>query len=147
MLTTALVTTCGNISFMCYPYFDSPAPFCSLLDCNKGGYFKITPVDHGEDFKSKQFYLPGTLISSFFLYYLLILFLILSLGLFCGVESNILITRSLSSKGVGHIEDFMPVVTQPHSTTLDLDAGFIFVISNIFYLLPFTNDLFPSFLW
>lgn len=95
MLTTALVTTCGNISFMCYPYFDSGAPFCSLLDIKKGGYFKITPLDHGEEFKSKQFYLP---------------------------ESNVLITRSLSSKGVGHIEDFMPVVTQPQSTTLDLDA-------------------------
>jgi GH15 family glucan-1,4-alpha-glucosidase len=95
MLTTALVTTYGKISFMCYPYFDSGAPFCYLLDSKKGGYWAITPVDGSEDFKTKQFYLP---------------------------ESNILVTRSLSDYGVGHMEDYMPVITQPHSTTLDLDA-------------------------
>jgi GH15 family glucan-1,4-alpha-glucosidase len=59
MLTTALITTGGKISFMCYPYFDSGAPFCSLLDTKKGGYFAITPIDGGEEFKTKQFYLPG----------------------------------------------------------------------------------------
>jgi GH15 family glucan-1,4-alpha-glucosidase len=59
MLTTALVTTYGSISFMCYPYFDSGAPFCSLLDSKKGGYFSITPMHDDGEFKAKQFYLPG----------------------------------------------------------------------------------------
>ena len=44
------------------------------------------------------------------------------------LESNILVTRNLSSSGVGNIEDYMPVVTQPRSTLLDLDAG-IFLVS------------------
>ncbi len=60
MLTSALITTCGTISFMCYPYFDSGAPFCSLLDAHKGGFFSVTPIsDIENDIKSKQFYLPG----------------------------------------------------------------------------------------
>ena len=61
MLTTALITTYGKISFMCYPYFDSGAPFCYLLDSKKGGFWAITPVEEDNDFKTKQFYLPGTI--------------------------------------------------------------------------------------
>ena len=41
--TAALVTTDGTIDFFCCPRFDSPSVFCSLLDAEKGGYFRISP--------------------------------------------------------------------------------------------------------
>ncbi|HYK29793.1 MAG TPA: trehalase-like domain-containing protein, partial [Streptosporangiaceae bacterium] len=42
--TAALVSTDGCIDFFCCPRFDSPSVFCSLLDAEKGGYFRISPV-------------------------------------------------------------------------------------------------------
>lgn len=42
--TAALVTTDGTIDLFCCPRFDSPSTFASLLDADKGGYFKISPV-------------------------------------------------------------------------------------------------------
>lgn len=78
--TVALVGLNGSIDFMCFPDFDSPSIFASILDKNKGGYFQITPV-FGE-MKNKQLYLPDT---------------------------NVLLTRFLSAEGVGELTDFMPV--------------------------------------
>ena len=78
--TIALVGLNGSIDFMCFPDFDSPAVFSALLDEEKGGCFHIEPV-FGE-MKTKQLYLPDT---------------------------NILLTRFLSTEGVGEITDFMPV--------------------------------------
>src|SRR3954470_8716381 len=78
--TIALVGLNGSIDFMCFPDFDSPSIFAALLDEQKGGSFKISPVFNG--MKTKQLYLPDT---------------------------NILLTRFLSSEGVGEITDFMPV--------------------------------------
>src|SRR5262245_54755782 len=78
--TSALVASDGTIDFFCAPRFDSPAIFSSLLDRQKGGHFRVTPV--GTDYVSKQLYLPGT---------------------------PILITRFLSPDGVGEVVDFMPV--------------------------------------
>jgi GH15 family glucan-1,4-alpha-glucosidase len=78
--TIALVSLNGSIDFMCFPDFDSPAIFSALLDSKKGGSFSITP-QFGE-MKNKQLYLPDT---------------------------NVLLTRFLSSEGVGEITDFMPV--------------------------------------
>lgn len=77
--TVALVGLNGSIDFMCFPDFDSPTIFSSLLDKNKGGYFQIVPV-FGE-MRNKQLYLP---------------------------ETNVLLTRFLSSEGVGELTDFMP---------------------------------------
>lgn len=77
--TVALVGLNGSIDFMCFPDFDSPSIFSSLLDKNKGGYFQIVPV-FGE-MRNKQLYLP---------------------------ETNVLLTRFLSSEGVGELTDFMP---------------------------------------
>jgi GH15 family glucan-1,4-alpha-glucosidase len=42
--TTALVGTDGTIDYFCCPRFDSPSVFCSLLDAERGGYFRISPV-------------------------------------------------------------------------------------------------------
>ncbi|MFZ0565940.1 MAG: glycoside hydrolase family 15 protein [Chlamydiales bacterium] len=78
--TVALVGLNGSIDFMCFPDFDSPSIFASILDKNKGGFFQIClqmPEVH-----HKQIYLPDT---------------------------NVLITRFLSADGVGELIDFMPV--------------------------------------
>ncbi|HEY4208728.1 MAG TPA: glycoside hydrolase family 15 protein [Puia sp.] len=76
--TIALVGLNGSIDFMCFPNFDSPSIFASLLDKDKGGYFCIQPVF--KEMKTKQLYLPDT---------------------------NVLLTRFLSVDGVGEITDFM----------------------------------------
>jgi GH15 family glucan-1,4-alpha-glucosidase len=78
--TVALVGLNGSIDFLCFPDFDSPTVFASILDNKKGGYFKIAPVN--DDSKHKQLYLPDT---------------------------NVLLTRFLQKTGVAEITDFMPV--------------------------------------
>jgi GH15 family glucan-1,4-alpha-glucosidase len=78
--TVALVGLNGSIDFMCFPHFDSPGIFSALLDHNKGGSFHIEPLF--ANMKTKQLYLPDT---------------------------NVLLTRFLSTEGVGEITDFMPV--------------------------------------
>src|SRR5688572_11516497 len=58
--TVALVSLTGSIDFMCFPQFDSPTIFASLLDSKKGGYFSVEP--ELENYNSKQLYIPGTAI-------------------------------------------------------------------------------------
>ncbi len=79
MHTAALVGIDGSIDWFCFPSFDSPSVFGALLDCEKGGYFQISPVG---DFKKKQLYRPDT---------------------------NVLVTRFLHVDGVGEVTDFMPM--------------------------------------
>lgn len=78
--TIALVGLNGSIDFMCFPDFDSPTLFAALLDDQKGGRFEIIP--EFAQMKTKQLYLPDT---------------------------NVLLTRFLSSEGLGEITDFMLV--------------------------------------
>jgi GH15 family glucan-1,4-alpha-glucosidase len=78
--TAALVATDGTIDWFCCPRFDSPSVFASLLDADKGGFFRIRP--EGGDYVTKQLYLPGTAI---------------------------LVTRFMTEAGVGEVIDFMPV--------------------------------------
>jgi len=78
--TAALVGMDGSLDWLCLPHFDSPSVFAAILDCRKGGRFRICPP--GEDFRRKQFYWPDTAI---------------------------LVTRFLHDDGVGQIEDYMPV--------------------------------------
>ncbi|MFQ5829690.1 MAG: glycoside hydrolase family 15 protein [Candidatus Methylomirabilia bacterium] len=80
MHTAALVGIDGSIDWLCFPHFDSPSVFAAILDEHKGGRFKIAPV--AEEVTRKQFYWPDT---------------------------NVLITRFLSTGGVGEIADYMPV--------------------------------------
>lgn len=80
--TTAIIDLQAAVSFMCYPDFDSPTVFASLLDAEKGGSFRITPLL--EDSHSKQLYLP---------------------------DSNILLTRFLSNQGVAEVSDYMTMGT------------------------------------
>jgi GH15 family glucan-1,4-alpha-glucosidase len=79
--TAALVTTNGTIDFFCCPRFDSPSIFCSLLDAEKGGHFRIAPAS--DSYVTKQLYFPNTAM---------------------------LITRFMTPDGVGEVQDFMPVI-------------------------------------
>src|ERR1700761_665151 len=56
--TAALVCNDGTVDFMCFPRFDSPTIFASLLDTKNGGFFKIAPM--AGDFDHRQFYQPNT---------------------------------------------------------------------------------------
>jgi GH15 family glucan-1,4-alpha-glucosidase len=78
--TAALVSTTGAINWFCCPRFDSPSVFASLLDADKGGFFKVAP-EH-EDCVTRQLYQPDTAV---------------------------LITRFMTADGVGELHDFMPV--------------------------------------
>jgi GH15 family glucan-1,4-alpha-glucosidase len=78
--TAALVTTDGCVDWFCCPRFDSPSVFASLLDADKGGYFRIAP--DRDDYVSRQLYLPDTAI---------------------------LVTRFMTPDGVGEVHDFMPI--------------------------------------
>jgi GH15 family glucan-1,4-alpha-glucosidase len=79
--TAALVTTDGVLDWFCCPRFDSPSVFASLLDAERGGFYRIAP--DRDDYVSRQLYLPDTAI---------------------------LITRFMTPDGVGEVHDFMPVI-------------------------------------
>src|SRR5687767_10897864 len=80
--TVALVGTEGTIDWYCCPRFDAPSVFASILDKDRGGHYRISPVEEG--WTSKQLYFPDT---------------------------NVLITRFLSPSGVGELQDFMPIAS------------------------------------
>lgn len=80
MRTAALVGMDGSIDWLCYPRFDSPSIFGSILDDAKGGSFRVAPsCPHAA---RKQLYWPDT---------------------------NILLTRFMSDDAVAEVTDFMPV--------------------------------------
>jgi GH15 family glucan-1,4-alpha-glucosidase len=81
--TVALVGLDGAIDFMCFPRFDSPSIFASLLDARRGGRFLLAPVL--ENARPSQLYLPDT---------------------------NVLLTRFLSAEGVAEVSDFMPLADE-----------------------------------
>jgi GH15 family glucan-1,4-alpha-glucosidase len=81
--TVALVGMNGNIDFMCFPRFDSPAIFAALLDDKKGGRFELGPLLNCSS--HRQLYLS---------------------------DSNVLLTRFLSDEGVAEISDFMHVTEE-----------------------------------
>ena len=78
--TAALVSLNGNIDWFCSPRFDSPSVFASLLDAERGGHFQLTCTDKNAVIKQLYF-----------------------------VDTAILITRYLTSEGVGEVIDFMPI--------------------------------------
>ena len=86
--TAALVGDEGTIDWLCLPAFDAPSVFCSILDDEKGGHFKLRPVEYT---RSQQLYLPDT---------------------------NVLLTRFLSPEGVAEVLDFMPIVDDEESHRL-----------------------------
>src|SRR5215212_11781511 len=78
--SVALVGMDGSIDWLCLPRFDSPSVFAAILDDEKGGRFKISPVSGGAT--RKQLYWPDT---------------------------NVLVTRFFTPDGVAEITDYMPI--------------------------------------
>jgi GH15 family glucan-1,4-alpha-glucosidase len=78
--TIALVGANGTIDWYCCPAFDSPSVFAAILDKDKGGHYRIAPLEDG--WTSKQLYFPDT---------------------------NVLITRFFTPGGVGELQAFMPI--------------------------------------
>ena len=78
--TVALVGANGTIDWYCCPSFDSPSVFASILDKEKGGFYRISPAE--DDWTSKQLYFPDT---------------------------DVLITRFFTDQGVGEGQAFMPI--------------------------------------
>jgi GH15 family glucan-1,4-alpha-glucosidase len=79
--TIALVGKNGSIDWSCFPRFDSPSAFGALLDAEKGGFFRIAPLEPSETM-SNQSYMTDT---------------------------NILITHFSTSTADADLIDFMPV--------------------------------------
>jgi GH15 family glucan-1,4-alpha-glucosidase len=82
--TAALVSTDGTLDWFCCPRFDSPSVFASLLDAERGGFYRIAP--DRDDYVTRQLYLPDTAI---------------------------LVTRFMTPDGVGEVQDFMPPIEGP----------------------------------
>ncbi|VEF10237.1 glycoside hydrolase 15-like protein [Pseudomonas fluorescens] len=80
MRSAALVDDKGSVDFFCWPEFDSPSIFCSLLDTPDAGIFQLTP--DLPDARREQIYLPDT---------------------------NVLQTRWLSDQAVVEITDLLPI--------------------------------------
>ena len=80
MRSAALVNDKGSVDFFCWPEFDSPSIFCSLLDTPEAGIFQLSP--DLPDARREQIYLPDT---------------------------NVLQTRWLSDRAVVEVTDLLPV--------------------------------------
>lgn len=80
MNTLAMVARDGAIDFLCWPFFDSPTIFASLLDTETGGGFDLAPDIAAA--RTIQMYIP---------------------------ESNVLMTRWLGEHQSAEVYDFMPV--------------------------------------
>ena len=78
--TAALVATDGTIDWFCPGRFDAPSVFASVLDAD-AGHWRLGPDD--PEARSQQYYHP---------------------------ETNILVTRFMTERGVVEVQDFMPVL-------------------------------------
>src|SRR5438270_10044455 len=87
--TVALVALDGAIDFLCWPRFDSPSVFVSILDDERGGRFELAPELNGA--RRRQLYLPDT---------------------------NVLLTRFLSRSSVAELSDFMAIGDHDHGQRL-----------------------------
>jgi GH15 family glucan-1,4-alpha-glucosidase len=87
LATVALVGLDGTVDFLCWPRFDSPTVFASLLDAERGGSWRLAPEPaHGVPPRRKQMYLPDT---------------------------NVLYTRFMAPDGMSKQVDLMPVGSGP----------------------------------
>ncbi|PXX59027.1 Glucoamylase (glucan-1,4-alpha-glucosidase), GH15 family [Pseudomonas sp. LAMO17WK12:I10] len=78
--SAALVNDKGSVDFFCWPEFDSPSIFCSLLDTPDAGIFQLAP--DLPDARREQIYLP---------------------------DSNVLQTRWLSERAVVEATDLLAI--------------------------------------
>ncbi|WP_350023017.1 glycoside hydrolase family 15 protein [Pseudomonas protegens] len=89
MRSAALVNDQGSIDFFCWPEFDSPSIFCSLLDSPAAGIFELAPVL--ADARRQQIYLP---------------------------DSNVLQTRWLGTEAVVEVTDLLTIDDDPEQLPL-----------------------------
>ena len=113
--TAALVGIDGTIDWLCLPHFDSPSLFASILDDEKGGFFRIRAST--DEARRKQMYLP---------------------------DSNILLTRFLTPDGVGEVVDFMPVHLTAGRKRLE-DHQVIRIVRGVRGSIPFELLCVPAF--
>jgi GH15 family glucan-1,4-alpha-glucosidase len=88
--TTALISIRGSVDFFPFTRFDSPTVFGSLLDIEKGGFFRIDEINH-DHVNYKQLYLPDTAV---------------------------LLTRYLTEGGIAELTDFMPIMKDEYNCAL-----------------------------
>lgn len=89
MRSAALVNDQGGIDFFCWPEFDSPSIFCSLLDSPAAGIFELAP--QLANARRQQIYLP---------------------------DSNVLQTRWLGTEAVVEINDLLAIDDDPDDLPL-----------------------------
>jgi GH15 family glucan-1,4-alpha-glucosidase len=87
----ALVGKDGSIEWACFPRFDSPAVFASILDERRGGSFRVSPAPAPARHRptSQRWYLEDT---------------------------NVLVTKFETSTGVLEVTDFMPTGHDPSAS-------------------------------
>lgn len=82
--STALVSKCGSLDWLCWPRFDSAPIFAALLDPRKGGCWTISPEDR---FEVERSYVR---------------------------DSNVLETRFRGESGEAVLTDLMPVASEEY---------------------------------
>lgn len=96
--SAALVSNQGSLDWLCWPRFDSPSIFARLLDREKGGHLRISPLGR---FDSSQEYEPRT---------------------------NILRTHFDAKGGRATLEAFMPVTEIDHHEYGDHEVQLRFTV-------------------
>jgi GH15 family glucan-1,4-alpha-glucosidase len=90
--TCALIGVNGSVDWLCFPTFDSPSVFAAILDRERGGFFRVSPL--AERYSSLQAYDDST---------------------------NVLQTLfRRPGEGVVCLTDFMPWSDDPRSSTHEL---------------------------
>jgi GH15 family glucan-1,4-alpha-glucosidase len=105
----------GTIDWLCLPHFDSPSLFASILDHARGGYFRVAA--ESAEARRRQMYLP---------------------------DSNVLVTRFLTSDGVGEVVDFMPIETSGELPRGEASAV-VRIVRGIRGSIPFRMECRPAF--
>jgi len=113
--TVALVALDGTIDWLCLPHFDSPSLFASILDADRGGFFRISAVS--AEARRRQMYLP---------------------------DSNVLVTRFLTPDGVGEIVDLMPIRDRRERKKTE-EHQIIRIVRGVRGSIPFRLECRPAF--
>ena len=116
MHSAALISIEGSIDWFCFPDLDSPSVFGAILDPQKGGFFKLSPLGK---FNKKQLYRPDT---------------------------NVLVTRFLHTDGVGEVTDFMPMgFRREDATGYGYTSQIVRMLRVVRGKLKFRLECFPAF--